>query len=97
MQHGPPTNWKEDKSEGYKTKLGLILCAVFTIVYFAFIVLGVTNPQMMANDIGPLNVAVVYGFAIIILAIILAFAYNWLCSCKEDFHEKADKKKEAAD
>ena len=83
MEHGPPTEWQEDKSEGFKTKLGLIMVAFFTIVYFAFIILAVTNPQAMANDVGSLNVAVVYGFGIIILAIIQALIYNFVCSRHE--------------
>jgi uncharacterized membrane protein (DUF485 family) len=83
MEHGPPTEWQEDKSEGFKTKLGLIMVAFFTIVYFAFIILAVTNPQAMANDVGSLNVAVVYGFGIIILAIIQAVIYNIICSNHE--------------
>ena len=86
MEHGPPTEWQEDKSEGFKTKLGLIMVAFFTIVYFAFIILAVTNPQAMANDVGSLNVAVVYGFGIIILAIIQALIYNFVCSR----HEKSN-------
>ena len=49
MEHGPPTEWQEDKSEGFKTKLGLIMVAFFTVVYFAFIILAVTNPRAMAN------------------------------------------------
>ena len=83
MEHGPPTEWQEDKSEGFKTKLGLIMVAFFTIVYFAFIILAVTNPQVMANDVGSLNVAVVYGFGIIILAIIQSLIYNFVCSRHE--------------
>ena len=83
MEHGPPTEWQEDKSEGFKTKLGLIMVTFFTIVYFAFIILAVTNPQAMANDVGSLNVAVVYGFGIIILAIIQALIYNFVCSRHE--------------
>ena len=83
MEHGPPTEWQEDKSEGFKTKLGLVMVVFFTIVYFAFIILAVTNPQAMANDVGSLNVAVVYGFGIIILAIIQAVIYNLVCSRHE--------------
>jgi len=83
MEHGPPTEWQEDKSEGFKTKLGIIMVAFFTIIYFAFIILAVTNPQAMANDVGSLNVAVVYGFGIIIIAVIQALIYNFVCSRHE--------------
>lgn len=83
MEHGPPSEWQEEKSEGFKTRLGLIMVAFFTIIYFAFIILAVTNPQAMANDVGSLNVAVVYGFGIIIIAIIQALIYNFICSGRE--------------
>ena len=83
MGHGPATEWQPDKSEGYKTKLGFIMFVVYTIVYFVFIIIAVTNPQMLGNDVGSLNLAITYGFGIIILAIILALIYNWACSNKE--------------
>ena len=83
MGHGPATEWKPDKCEGYKTKLGFIMFTIYTIVYFVFIILAVTNPQMLGNNVGSLNVAITYGFGIIILAIIQALIYNWACSKKE--------------
>jgi uncharacterized membrane protein (DUF485 family) len=90
MEHGPPTEWKEDKSEGFKAKLGFVMIAIYTVVYFAFIIIAVTNPPLMAKDIGSLNLAIVYGFGIIILAIILALIYNFACSRREKMHEEAD-------
>lgn len=83
MEHGPATEWKKEKSQDYKTKLGLRMMPIFAAVYFVFIVIAVTNPQMMANDVGSLNVAITYGFAIIITAIVMALIYNYLCSRKE--------------
>jgi uncharacterized membrane protein (DUF485 family) len=83
MEHGPSTEWKVEKSQGFKTKLGLIMMPIFAVVYFVFIVIAVTNPQMMADDVGSLNVAIAYGFAIIIVAIVMALIYNYLCSRKE--------------
>ena len=83
MEHEPASEWKEDKSEGFKTKLGLIMVAIYTIVYFTFIIIAVANPQLMAKDIGGLNLAIAYGFGIIILAIIQALIYNYACSRHE--------------
>ena len=93
MAHGPATKWKEDKSEGYKAKLGFFMIAVFSIVYAIFILICVISPKTMANNIGSLNVAVAYGFGIIVLAIIQALVYNFFCSRKELEHDKADCKK----
>lgn len=83
MEHGPASEWKEDKSEGFKTKLGLIMVAIYTVVYFTFIIIAVSNPQLMAKDVGGLNLAITYGFGIIILAIIQALIYNFACSRHE--------------
>ena len=83
MGHGPATEWKPDKCEGFKTKLGFIMVLIYTIVYFTFIIIAVTNPQLMGIDVGSLNLAITYGFGIIILAIIQALVYNWACNRRE--------------
>ena len=87
MEHGPATELQAEKSRGFKTRLGFIMIAFYTIFYFAFIIIAVTNPQLMGKDVGDLNVAVAYGFGIIILAIIQALIYNFAC----DRREKHDK------
>lgn len=83
MEHGPATKWREEKSRAFKTKLGLIMFAIYTPIYLAFIIISVVNPSFMGTDVGSLNVAIVYGFGIIILAIIQAIIYNIICSRKE--------------
>lgn len=90
MAHGPATRWKEDKSEGFKAKFGFVMVAVFAIVYAIFILICVISPKTMANSVGSLNVAVAFGFGIIVLAIIQALIYNFFCSRKEHDYEKAD-------
>jgi len=83
MDHGPATVWKTEKSEAYKSKLGLIMFAIYTPIYLIFILICVINPKLMAIDIGSLNLAIVYGFFLIIIAIIQALIYNQMCSNKE--------------
>lgn len=90
MAHGPATKWKEDKSEGFKAKFGFVMIAVFAIVYAIFILICVVSPKTMANSVGSLNVAVAFGFGIIVLAIIQALIYNFFCSRKEHEYERAD-------
>lgn len=89
MEHGPSAKWRVEKSQAYKTKLGLIMFTAFTPIYLAFIFLAVVSPTTMAKDVGSLNVAIVYGFGIIILAIIQAVIYNIICSNKEK-HDTVD-------
>ena len=93
MAHGPATKWKEDKSEAFKTKLGLWMVAIFIVIYLAFILICVISPQTMANDVGGINVAVTYGFLIIVIAIIQALIYNVICSRREKADELSDTSK----
>ena len=45
----------------------------------------------MAVDVGNLNLAIVYGFGIIIVAIIFALIYNRICSRREKQDEETEK------
>jgi uncharacterized membrane protein (DUF485 family) len=78
MSHGPSTKWDKDKSIPIKIKLGLWMFAGYTLLYAGFIFINVWNPKLMGTDIGSLNLAIVYGFALIIIAIIMAVIYNAL-------------------
>lgn len=84
MSHGPATEWKEDHSATQKSKLGLFMFLGYTIVYAGFIIINVFNPSLMATDIGSLNLAIIYGFGLIIFALILATVYNHYCTRLEE-------------
>jgi uncharacterized membrane protein (DUF485 family) len=84
MAHGPSTKWGEDKASGYKAKLGVYLFIFYTLVYAGFIVINVVNPKLMGVIVfAGLNLACVYGFGLIVLAIIMGLIYNYLCSQQE--------------
>jgi uncharacterized membrane protein (DUF485 family) len=91
MAHGPATEWKTEKSEGFKTKLGLIMFAIYVPMYLIFVFICVFNQKLMAMDVGSLNLAIVYGFFLIVLAIIQALIYNYLCSKREKMDQELDK------
>ena len=84
MKHGPATEWKEDKAAGYKTRLGLRMFFLYCIVYAGFVVINSIWPELMAKKIGSVNLAIAYGFGLIIFALILAVVYNTLCGRKEE-------------
>lgn len=96
MDHGPVTEWKEDeKTSRVKAKIGIWMFAGYTIVYAAFIILNVVNPNLMGLDLGMLNLAIIFGFGLIILALILALVYNAICGFAEEkalLLEKLEKK-----
>ncbi len=85
MTHGPSTDWGEDKASAYKSKLGVYFFISYSLVYAVFVALNVITPQSMSIIIiAGLNLAVVYGFGLILLAIGMGLIYNFMCTRKED-------------
>lgn len=89
MNHGPSSDWGEDRASGYKTRLGLWMFLVYCLVYGGFVVVNSVWPSLMEKSIGSLNWAVAYGFGLIGFALILAFVYNALsCRAEERFNDQ---------
>jgi uncharacterized membrane protein (DUF485 family) len=85
MSHGPATDWGEDKAIGYKTKLGLWLFLIYVLVYIGFIAINVASPHTMEVEVfAGQNLAVIYGFGLIVLAFVMGIIYDVLCTNKED-------------
>jgi len=94
MGHGPTTKWGDDKSIPFKIKLGLWMFSFYLLLYGGFIVINVVNPKLMSIDIGSLNLAIVYGFSLIIIALIMALIYNFLSTRSEKKYNKKDPEEE---
>ncbi len=92
MSHGKSVEWKDDSASAGKTKLGVIMVLIYTVIYGGFIFINVAMPKVMKIDIGGIDFAIVYGFGLIILALVQAFIYNHICSRAE---EKAEKEHDA--
>jgi len=85
MQHGPAAELGKDNASKYKEKLGLILFFVYLVIYAGFVGIGLLYPETMGTHIlGKQNVAIVYGFGLIFLAIIMGFVYNFFCTKMEN-------------
>ena len=84
MDHGPSSHWGEDLASGYKTKLGIWMFFAYAVVYGGFIVINSVWPGLMALRVGQLNMAIIYGFGLIILALVMALIYNTLTSRAEE-------------
>jgi len=96
MDHGPNIQGEDFGSE-YKTKIGLILFAVYSILYAGFVAINTFAPQSMEMIVlFGINLAVSYGFGLIVAAIALGLVYNWLCTKKEDELRTAKYGKEAS-
>jgi len=62
------------------SRFGLWLFALYLLLYGGFVLLAAFSPETM--EITPLagvNLAIWYGFGLIVAAIVLAFIYGWVC------------------
>ncbi|MFH0894028.1 MAG: DUF485 domain-containing protein [Bacteroidota bacterium] len=86
MLHEPAVKIEEtDHAAPKKARLGVILFLIYLVIYTGFVVICLQYPESMGvHVLGTQNLAIVYGFGLIILAIIMGFIYNWACSNMED-------------
>ena len=91
MDHGPAVQLGVDHASKKKTKLGIWLFIAYTIVYGIFVAIGVANYEAMGKTVfGNQNLAGVYGFGLIVLAIVMGLIYNSICTRYENEMNKED-------
>lgn len=91
MDHGPNVTVGKDYAPEYKSRLGIRLFLVYSILYAGFIIINAFIPKLMTLIVFTgLNLAVVYGFGLIITAIVLGLIYNYLCTKKEQQMQAAE-------
>jgi len=81
MDHGANQVQKEDRETVIRNqRLGLKLFAVYAVTYLLFIICCITSPNLLAATwlLGISN-SVVFGFGLIILAIVIALIYGLAC------------------
>ena len=84
MLHEPASPVGKDPAFAYKRRLGVIMFIVYGIIYAGFVVINLLQPQHMGDILfAGLDIAVVYGFGLIVLALVLAHFYNRACGRKE--------------
>ena len=85
MLHEPAAELGKDNSIPKKTRLGVRLFFIYFIIYFGFVFIGTLYPKILGMEaIGGLNLAIVYGMGLIVLAIVMGLIYNFLCTKYED-------------
>lgn len=85
MHHGPAVKTEKDAAYEAKQKIGLILFGIYCAIYAGFVIINTLSPVTMEIIVFlGLNLAVVYGFGLIILAIIMGLAYNYICTQTEN-------------
>jgi uncharacterized membrane protein (DUF485 family) len=69
----------------HNARLGLRLFAVYSFFYGAFVLLAAFRPQSMeATPLAGVNLAIWFGFGLIVAAIVLALIYGWACRATGD-------------
>jgi len=86
MLHEPAAkNIGTDNAAPKKARLGVILFIVYTLIYSGFVLIGLLKPELMGMEsLGGQNLAIIYGFGLIVLAIVMGFIYNYFCTRLEN-------------
>ena len=94
MLHEPATPAGKDPAGPYKTRLGIWMFVFYSLFYASFVAINLLSPLSMATIVfAGLNLATVYGFALIIVALIEALIYDGMCRKKEAEFAKIEKQK----
>jgi uncharacterized membrane protein (DUF485 family) len=64
---------------------GLVLFAVYLVLYGGFMYLNAFNRELMASrPFGGVNLAILYGMGLIVAALVLAAVYMYFCRASHD-------------
>lgn len=97
MLHAPAVPKGKDYAASYKQRLGVWMFVLYSIFYAGFVAINLFDPLLMSrNVLMGLNLAVVYGFSLIGVAMIQAVIYDVLCRRKELALERAGESGEDA-
>jgi uncharacterized membrane protein (DUF485 family) len=83
VTHGPATQWGRDKSSGHKARVGTRMFLLYALVYAGFVVINTLNPGSMEISVLGLSLSILYGFGLIVLALVLALIYNGIATISE--------------
>jgi uncharacterized membrane protein (DUF485 family) len=77
----PVAKEQEDASVvAHNTRIGVILFVIYVLFYGGFMTLSAFRHETMAQPVlAGVSLSIVYGFALIIVALILALVYMKLC------------------
>jgi uncharacterized membrane protein (DUF485 family) len=77
----PVDREQEDASVvAHNTRMGVILFTLYVLLYGGFMALSAFWPEIMSKPfVFEANLAVVYGFALILAALVLALVYMKVC------------------
>ena len=82
LHHGATHDQVHDSQEtsARNSRYGIVLFVVYSLIYAAFVLLNAFFPAVMeAMPVAGVNVAVLYGLGLILVAFLLSLVYGWLC------------------
>lgn len=74
---------RDSAVQAHNARLGLALFGVYVVLYGSFILLAVFRPSVMALQLIGVNIAIVYGFTLILGALALALVYMALARTED--------------
>jgi uncharacterized membrane protein (DUF485 family) len=83
MLHKPAAPTGKDLAAAYKMRLGIWMFLPYALFYAGFVAINLINPLLMEIPLLGMNLATVYGFALIIIALVEALVYDALCRRQE--------------
>ena len=84
MLHEPAAQSGKDPAAPFKMRLGIWMFLLYAIVYAIFVGINLYDPLLMEAEIVlGLNLATVFGFGLIIAALLQALIYNTICTRRE--------------
>lgn len=66
-------------------RLGLVLFGIYLVIYAGFVLINAIAPTLMeSTPVAGLNLAILYGFGLIIVAFVLAMIYGVVTGRQDD-------------
>jgi uncharacterized membrane protein (DUF485 family) len=89
MLHEPAVLLGADHASKKKSKLGMILFVVYALLYGTFVIIGISHTHLLGVKVlAGLNLAVVYGMGLIVLAAVMGYFYSMICTRMENKMDK---------
>jgi hypothetical protein len=84
MLHQPAAPVGKDPAQHYKMRVGIWMVLAYSLFYAGFVAINLLSPLLMEKTVfAGLNLATVYGFALIIVALLQALVYDAMCRLQE--------------
>ena len=74
-------------------RIGLVFFCAYLLLYGGFVFLNAFSPDTMEmTPVAGINLAILYGFGLIVAALVLALVYGWLCRVPVDRSDGGEKR-----